>query len=293
MTLGQKLAGYRRLAGMTQQQLGDYLNISPQAISKWEKDLSEPALATVRALADLYKVSVDEILDLKSGFPDISALSAAEETENESPAVAATIGFCKECGIAVTDNNVGTTKPVVMCKSCLDEKKKREQLAAESERRKSEEKVAFQKAKVRANRNKIRRHFILSFIFASLAALPVLIFMISEMVSDFSIGLIPLTLILTYSVFSFVACLFYDCFIPEIVLDWFDKSIHFPGLIFTFDLDGIIWLIGMKLLFWVIGLLFGIVTALIGIFIGMVCGPFVFPFVMVKERRAYKKGLSV
>ena len=34
MTLGKKLAGYRKLAGMTQQQLGDILNLSAQAISK-------------------------------------------------------------------------------------------------------------------------------------------------------------------------------------------------------------------------------------------------------------------
>ena len=70
MTLGRKLAGYRKLAGFTQQQLGEHLNLSAQAISKWEKDLTEPDLATLRVLAELYKVTVDELLDLNSGFQD-------------------------------------------------------------------------------------------------------------------------------------------------------------------------------------------------------------------------------
>ena len=84
MTIGQKLAGYRKLSGMTQQQLGDYLNISAQAISKWEKDLSEPALATLRVLADLYKVSIDELLNLESGF-DVPAVLTADNKEQLCP----------------------------------------------------------------------------------------------------------------------------------------------------------------------------------------------------------------
>ena len=68
MTLGQKLAGYRKLSGMTQQQLGERLSVSAQAISKWEKDLSEPALATMCKLASIYNVTVDELINLESEF---------------------------------------------------------------------------------------------------------------------------------------------------------------------------------------------------------------------------------
>jgi transcriptional regulator with XRE-family HTH domain len=58
MSLGRKLANYRKLAGFTQQQLGEALNLSPQAISKWENDLAEPDLATLRALSELYKIPI-------------------------------------------------------------------------------------------------------------------------------------------------------------------------------------------------------------------------------------------
>ena len=86
-------------------------------------------------------------------------------------------------------------------------------------------------------------------------------------------------------IFSFVSCLFYECVVQDLVADWFSKSINLPGLIFSFDLDGIIWLIGMKLLFWVIGLLFGIICAIIGIILALICAPFVFPFVMRNVKR--------
>ena len=64
MSLGQKLAAYRRENDLTQQQLGNRLNLSAQAVSKWENDLSEPDIATLKQLADIYEVSLDELLDL-------------------------------------------------------------------------------------------------------------------------------------------------------------------------------------------------------------------------------------
>ena len=293
MTLGQKLAGYRKIAGLTQQQLGEHLNISAQAISKWEKDLSEPALATLRTLAELYKVSVDELLDLNAGFADASVLKdEEEEAEAEAPAgnAPATIGFCKNCGITVNEENLGTKQPVVLCKDCLAEKERLEKQAAENERREREAAARALKLREASNRQKRRNHRTLALSIASLAAAIFLGIMIAVMVSGFSGALIPVTVIGLYIVFAFVACLFYDCFVQEVVLDWFDKSLHLPGLIFTFDLDGIIWLIGMKILFWLIGLLFGLVTGVIGVIIGLFCAPFIFPFLMRKESRGIAAG---
>ena len=91
MTLGKKLSGYRKIAGLTQQQLGDYLNLSAQAISKWEKDMTEPDLSTLRSLAELYQVSVDELIDLNSGFP--GNRDEEEVAQDASRDTAAQIGF--------------------------------------------------------------------------------------------------------------------------------------------------------------------------------------------------------
>ena len=285
MTLGQKLAGYRRLSGMTQQQLGDYLNISPQAISKWEKDLSEPALATLRVLSELYKVSVDEILDLKSGFPDISVLSDNEDKTDKENSQTATIGFCKDCGIAVTEVNLGATQPVVLCKSCLEAKEAKQKAAADAERLRLQQEAIREENIKRTEKAHRRNHLIWSLSVASIAAIIVASILIADMVGNFSVSSLVGALIFTYVIFSFVSCLFYECVVQDLVADWFSKSINLPGLIFSFDLDGIIWLIGMKLLFWVIGLLFGIICAIIGIILALICAPFVFPFVMRNVKR--------
>ena len=106
MTLGKKLANYRKLSGLTQQQLGEQLNLSPQAISKWENDLAEPDLATLRTLADLYNVPVGELInpDTTVSEPVAQEKSDVVIIKEEKPE---TIGFCKNCGIAVTEETLG------------------------------------------------------------------------------------------------------------------------------------------------------------------------------------------
>jgi ABC-type lipoprotein release transport system permease subunit len=49
-------------------------------------------------------------------------------------------------------------------------------------------------------------------------------------------------------------------------------------------------MIGMKILFWFLGLILGILAALVGIVIGMVCAPFIFHFIMGSMRKAIKNG---
>ena len=63
MTLGKKLAVLRKQHGLSQQNLGDELHVSAQAVSKWENDLAEPDLTTLKKLAQIYKVSIDLLLD--------------------------------------------------------------------------------------------------------------------------------------------------------------------------------------------------------------------------------------
>ena len=63
MTLGERLLQLRKKNYYTQQMLGQKLNISAQAISKWENDLSEPDLAMLRKLAELYEISLYDLSD--------------------------------------------------------------------------------------------------------------------------------------------------------------------------------------------------------------------------------------
>lgn len=61
-TLGTRIAEYRKRCGMTQEQLAEYMEVTPQAVSKWENDLSCPDITALPRMADLFHVSVDELL---------------------------------------------------------------------------------------------------------------------------------------------------------------------------------------------------------------------------------------
>lgn len=47
---------------MTQEQVADRLSVSRQAVSKWENGTAEPSTANLLALAELFGVSVDALL---------------------------------------------------------------------------------------------------------------------------------------------------------------------------------------------------------------------------------------
>lgn len=51
--------------GMTQEAVAEALSVSRQAVSKWENGTSEPSTANLLALAKLYGVSVEELLQRK------------------------------------------------------------------------------------------------------------------------------------------------------------------------------------------------------------------------------------
>lgn len=62
MKLGERLQALRRAAGLSQEQLAEKLNVSRQAISKWERDESLPDAEKIVALSDLFGVTTDQLL---------------------------------------------------------------------------------------------------------------------------------------------------------------------------------------------------------------------------------------
>ena len=62
MTFGQKLQNLRQKSGMSQDALAEKLNVSRQAVSRWERDETMPETDKVVALADLFGVTTDYLL---------------------------------------------------------------------------------------------------------------------------------------------------------------------------------------------------------------------------------------
>ena len=61
-TLGETLKQYRVENNMTQEYVAEALGVSRQAVSKWEKGLSDPSTSNLLAIAKLYDVSAEELL---------------------------------------------------------------------------------------------------------------------------------------------------------------------------------------------------------------------------------------
>ena len=60
--IASNLTFYRKRSGLTQGQLGELLHVSAQAISKWETGQAEPGLDMVIRLAEIYHITIDELL---------------------------------------------------------------------------------------------------------------------------------------------------------------------------------------------------------------------------------------
>jgi transcriptional regulator with XRE-family HTH domain len=61
MSFGERLKFYRRENNMSQETLAIALNVTPQAVSKWENNLSEPEFLIIQKLTELFRVSYDHL----------------------------------------------------------------------------------------------------------------------------------------------------------------------------------------------------------------------------------------
>lgn len=80
-TLGQRIAEARKARGLTQEALATELSVSPQAVSKWENDLTCPDISLLPKLAELLGLSVDELL---SGKSKAASLRLVPDSERKS-----------------------------------------------------------------------------------------------------------------------------------------------------------------------------------------------------------------
>lgn len=91
-TLGRRIARLRLAKTATQERLAKELNVSPQAVSKWENDINYPDISLLPDLARFLGVSVDELLSGASASAQESSAaqeSAAEKSGAEVVSVAA------------------------------------------------------------------------------------------------------------------------------------------------------------------------------------------------------------
>lgn len=77
MTLGERKQDLRKKNGYSQEKLSSKLNVSRQAVQKWEQNICEPSIDSITLIADLFNVSLDYLLAGKAN-------ENTEKTETEN-----------------------------------------------------------------------------------------------------------------------------------------------------------------------------------------------------------------
>ena len=82
MTIGKRIAALRREKNLKQDDLAQMLEVSPQAVSKWENDQTCPDISLLPKLAKILGVSVDELLSGKQEAQPVVTLVPEDQRKD-------------------------------------------------------------------------------------------------------------------------------------------------------------------------------------------------------------------
>ena len=275
-SLGERLSYLRKNANMTQAALGEELNISAQAVSKWEKGLSEPDMDTLIKICDLFSVSMDQlsgktemaittVLDDKA-VDEVKA-DKEEEVEEQKPESAITkiiIGYCNRCKKPIEQREKyvvesGRAVQHIYCAAC-DKKNKKER--AESE--------------LSETRSDLKKGWIIGGIVGAVLMVLSLVFLTKFI----GVGAgIAIAVVSAYGGVTFVSQMFWADVVPD-CMDFFIRAFNMPGIIFSFDIDGIVWAICVKIFLSILSVILSVLCAVLGFVITLLVSLVTFPFAL-------------
>lgn len=84
MTLGQKLKEIRKRFGLSQEQLAEIMDVSRQAITKWENDGGLPEVRNLQELSKVFGITVDYLLNDENQLPTLSMKKQLDKNRYKS-----------------------------------------------------------------------------------------------------------------------------------------------------------------------------------------------------------------
>ncbi len=98
ITLGENLKRLRQREGITQEQLAEALELTPQAVSRWENSISLPDITLLPVLANYFNVTTDELLgvDIESRQAKITEIMEHNSRLNHEGKVDDSIAYLRE-----------------------------------------------------------------------------------------------------------------------------------------------------------------------------------------------------
>lgn len=75
-SIAENIAGYRKARGLTQEQLGERLGVTNQAVSKWESAVSHPDILLLPKIADVLGITLEELYGIENPHPTEERVTA-------------------------------------------------------------------------------------------------------------------------------------------------------------------------------------------------------------------------
>ncbi len=294
MTLGSKIKKLRTEKGLTQKDLADQVHVTFQTVSKWEKNENEPDISTLKELSKIFGCSIEYLIDDDlEEEPYKNKVAPVFDEEDKDQPVTKTIVIhqkelhvCERCkkDIPEDDLEIGRTcvrhasrgrsaeyRPVYYHKKCYADLMREN---AEKER---------QIREARASRNK-KLSFgwgIAGGVVAFTATLLVLLLVPDCQAVIHPAAAVGIAVGAGYAIFAMLYCIITGSYIGDVFVWCATLSVKFPGLIFSWSIEGFAWLIAMKILFAILGFLIGVAALFFAIGLSALLGAVSFPFVLI------------
>ena len=84
MTLGEKLKEIRKRFGLSQEQLAEIMNVSRQAITKWENNGGLPDVSNLQELSKIFGITIDYLLNDENELPALQLRKELDKDKYEN-----------------------------------------------------------------------------------------------------------------------------------------------------------------------------------------------------------------
>ena len=284
--IGENIKRLRTANGLTQKELAEKLFVTAQAVSRWENGEVEPSATTIYEMSKIFNVSIDELFGKSA--PEVKVeKEVVVEKEYVYTEPKQILAVCSQCNKAIYKESdivrgVGANPNVAICKKCHEKNLAQRKAVVE----------ASYKAEVAYGVKQRKKSFVWGGIIAGLVlALIIWLFSLAETdATTYVVGVV-----FAISIFTFVSCLFLkNNFVGEMVLEIISWGfVKFPGIIFGLSVDGCLFFIAVKLLFWLLGMLLACVVTLLAFVLGTVVSLFVYPFAITKSFKHPEKSEKI
>lgn len=317
LEFGKRIAYHRKRLNMTQTELGEKLNVTAQAVSKWENGISDPDLITINRLSKIFGVTTDDLIGGDETEDETAPMQPQEAEsdhapfqtqEAESEIVAAQV---QESSARSADDavrvqavpaptispapQVASAPPriiVAYCDDCKRPIRQGERYHVKTYRTgqritcpecQHKNEIRNKNAELYDEKKALKRGLIWG---GSVGGGTALIVLLVAIISGNYAWLAAL--LISVWLFVFISQCFWGEWMSEF-MGFFLRSFRMPGVIFTLDIDGIIWAISVKILLGVLSVCLSALVALIGVGLSLLVSIVTFPVGLICKLHKIKK----